>query len=309
MKAAHDTFKALGIVGLLLLFLMSDLVFAQRTQRQPRKVVEPANLVYDSEVEGIPILETFIRSSDGLYIPAIVQKPKGTGPFPAVVIVHGAPGGRGLSALKQALPTRNMVGEAFLNDGYVVLTADYRSRQTRGKEGPTELSYAGDVVTTIRYTKQLSYVDAEKVCVYSGSLGSESSILALGEESVAAAVLNAPGGFTTLRVNREAITRERNTGAMLADDMIDREVAVAYLGKINSPVLFTVGTADNFQSTVKKTHAILKELGKDAYIDVYPGEKHGFYFGPRKVDGKYEPSPAFAKALKKAVAFCGERVK
>ncbi len=70
-----------------------------------------------------------------------------------------------------------------------------------------------------------------------------------------------------------------------------------------------VGTADNFLGSVKRTHALLTDLGKDAHIDIYPGEKHGFYWGPRKNEGKYQPSPAFAKALDKAVALFGSKTR
>ncbi len=97
---------------------------------------------------------------------------------------------------------------------------------------------------------------------------------------------------------------------ILTDDMIDREAANSNLKKINSPTLFVVGTADSFLPAVKKTTAILNEFGKESYIDVISGEKHGFYWGPKKIDGKYEqPSPTFMKALDKAVKFCGVRVK
>jgi len=311
MNATYYKYRVISVMGLLLIVLLSESAIAQKRARGPRKVVEPVNLVYDNEIEGVgvSIQETYIRSSDGLYIPAVVLKSKGEGPFPAVILVHGAPGGRGMSALKREVQTRGMAAERFLNEGYMVVVADYRGQQLQGKEGPEDYSYSADIVSVIRYTKKLPSVDSEKVCLYSGSLGSESSVLALGKESVAAAVVNAPAGFTYMKVSRNDSNKKRIPGEILTDDMIDKEVALANLGKINSPVLFVVGTADNFQGAVKKSHAILTDLGKDSYIDIYPDEKHGFYWGPRKTEGKYEPSPAFSKALEKAVTFCGDRIK
>lgn len=311
MNATYYMYRVMSVVGLLLIALSSGSAIAQERARRPRKLVEPVNLVYDNEIEGIgvPIQETYIRSSDGLYIPAVALKPEGEGPFPAVILVHGAPGGRGMSALKREVQNRGMVAERFLEEGYVVIVSDYRGRQSDGKEGPEDFSYAADVVSVIRYAKKLSTVDSEKVCLYSGSLGSESSVLALGKEPVAAAVVNAPAGFTYMKVSRDDSAKKGVPGEMLADDMIDKEVALANLGRIDSPVLFVVGSADRFQGAVKKSHAILTDLGKDAYIDIYPDEKHGFYWGPGKTEGKYEPSPAFSKALKKAVTFFGERIK
>jgi len=311
MKAKTYQHSVVRLLLPLLIVLLSAPALSQQRQRSPRRLVEPVNLVYQNEIEGIevPIQETYVRSSDGLYIPAVVLRPRGEAPFPAVIVIHGAPGGRGMSALKRELQTRGMVAERFLKEGYVVVVSDYRARELPGKEGPKDFSYAGDIVSMIRYTKRLPYVDPDKVCIYSGSLGSESSVLALGEESVAAAVINAPAGFTYLRVPRARLSSKPHSGDILPDDAIDKKVAVANLSKINSPLLFVVGTADNFLPAVRKTHAILTELGKDASIDIYPGQKHGFYFGPRKQNGKYEPAAAFSKALNKAVAFLGERTK
>ena len=46
-----------------------------------------------------PVMQTWIKAKDGLYIAAAVRKPKGNGPFPALIMFHGAPGGRGMDQL------------------------------------------------------------------------------------------------------------------------------------------------------------------------------------------------------------------
>ncbi|MCP5118020.1 MAG: hypothetical protein GY953_44965, partial [bacterium] len=100
MKTKAYKYRVVGIIGPLTVLLFSGAALSQERQRRPRPLVKPVNLVYDNEVEGVnvPIQETYIRSSDGLYIPAVVLRPKGKAPFPAVILVHGAPGGRGMSA-------------------------------------------------------------------------------------------------------------------------------------------------------------------------------------------------------------------
>ena len=319
-KAAYK-YIVVGIAGSLLILLFSGSGLSQERQRRPRRPpVAPVNLVYDNQIEGIevPIQETYIRSSDGLYIAAVVLRPDGGGPFPAAILVHGAPGGRGMSALKRTEQTRGMVAERFRKEGYVVIVTDYRGRQVKGKDGPKDFSHASDVVSVIRYAKKLQDVVPAKVCVFSGSLGSETTLLALGEESVAAAVINAPGGYSILSIDREArpFPNPISTSGtdipsldMLPDDQFDKEVAHANLSKINSPSLFVVGTADHFLPGVKRMQAILTDLGKEAHIDIYPNERHGFWGGPTKKDGKYEPTPAFSKALEKAVAFFADKTK
>ena len=46
-----------------------------------------------------PVQPTWIKTKDGLYVAAAVRKPRGNGPFPAIVMFHGAPGGRGMDQL------------------------------------------------------------------------------------------------------------------------------------------------------------------------------------------------------------------
>jgi hypothetical protein len=46
-----------------------------------------------SEAES-PVQQVYIKSKDGLYVASAIRKPKGNGPFPAMIMFHGAPGGR-----------------------------------------------------------------------------------------------------------------------------------------------------------------------------------------------------------------------
>jgi dipeptidyl aminopeptidase/acylaminoacyl peptidase len=41
-----------------------------------------------------PVQQVYIKSKDGLYIAAAIRKPKGEGRYPAIIMFHGAPGGR-----------------------------------------------------------------------------------------------------------------------------------------------------------------------------------------------------------------------
>jgi hypothetical protein len=51
-----------------------------------------------SEAES-PVERTYIKSKDGLYVAAAIRKPKGSGPFPAIIVFHCSPGGRGIDQL------------------------------------------------------------------------------------------------------------------------------------------------------------------------------------------------------------------
>src|SRR5689334_840426 len=75
-----------------------------------------------------PVLQVYIKSKDGLYVAAAVRKPKGYGRIPAIIMFHGAPGGRGIEQLTgwSRGDHGGPVWERFLQEGYVVVVADYR---------------------------------------------------------------------------------------------------------------------------------------------------------------------------------------
>jgi dipeptidyl aminopeptidase/acylaminoacyl peptidase len=127
--------------------------------------VDPGDLV-DSQVVRYP-------SFDGLQIPSILYKPKDASPtnkVPAVVWVHGGPGGqsrRGYSGMIQHL----------VNHGYAILAVNNRGSSGYGKKffhlddkkhGDVDLK---DVVAARPYLASLDWVDGSRVAVMGGSYG------------------------------------------------------------------------------------------------------------------------------------------
>lgn len=112
-------------------------------------------------------------SFDGLEIPAILFRPRQASanhPVPALVWVHGGPGGQsrtGYRALTQFL----------VNHGYAVLAANNRGSSGYGKtffhlddrrHGEGDLQ---DIVYARRYLESLDWVDGERVGIIGGSYG------------------------------------------------------------------------------------------------------------------------------------------
>jgi dipeptidyl aminopeptidase/acylaminoacyl peptidase len=127
--------------------------------------VSPADLV-DSQVVRYP-------SIDGLPIPAIQFRPKDASPshkVPAIVWVHGGPGGqtrRGYSAEIQHL----------VNHGYAILGVNNRGSSGYGKKffhmddkkhGDADLK---DVVAAKTYLAGLDWVDGKRIAIFGGSYG------------------------------------------------------------------------------------------------------------------------------------------
>ena len=63
------------------------------------KPLPPEKYLHVVSETDSPVQQVYIKAKDGLYIAAAIRKPKGSGPFPAIVMFHGAPGGRGMEQL------------------------------------------------------------------------------------------------------------------------------------------------------------------------------------------------------------------
>jgi dipeptidyl aminopeptidase/acylaminoacyl peptidase len=125
--------------------------------------------------EAMLVEATVVRypSFDGLQIPGILYRPRtasARNKAPALVFVHGGPGGqtrRGYSALVQHL----------VNHGYAVFGANNRGSSGYGKtfynmdnrrHGEVDLD---DIVYARRYLETLDWVDSERIGVMGGSYG------------------------------------------------------------------------------------------------------------------------------------------
>jgi len=121
------------------------------------------------------------KSFDGLEVPSILYKPKNASAqhkVPALVLVHGGPGGQtrvGYSALTQYL----------VNHGYVVLGANNRGSSGYGKsfftadDGRHGREPLWDIVAAKKYLASLGYVDEKKIGIAGGSYGGYMVLAAL----------------------------------------------------------------------------------------------------------------------------------
>ena len=121
------------------------------------------------------------KSFDGVDVPSILYKPKAasaTNKAPALVLVHGGPGGQtrvGYSALTQYL----------VNHGYVVLGVNNRGSSGYGKsfftsdDGKHGREPLWDCVEAKKYLASLGYVDEKKIGIMGGSYGGYMVLAAL----------------------------------------------------------------------------------------------------------------------------------
>jgi dipeptidyl aminopeptidase/acylaminoacyl peptidase len=147
---------------------------------EPRRLTRSlnANIDADQLVEGEVVR---FESYDGVEIPGILYKPHGVGPAqkaPAVIWVHGGPGG-------QSRIVYNGLIQYLVYNGYVVYAINHRGSTGYGKtfyhmddhmHGDADLD---DCVASKQMLIETGYVDPERIGIIGGSYGGYMVLAAL----------------------------------------------------------------------------------------------------------------------------------
>jgi dienelactone hydrolase len=222
-----------------------------------------------------PVLQAYVKSKDGAYVAAVIRRPKGGGPFPAIVFLHGAPGGRGGDWNEMNVPSKNASATA-IDDGLAV----------------------------IEHVKGLPHVDASRISLYGVSLGGNLAMYLVSKvPTIHAAVLGAPAPIWFLGVQMPA-DGPRDFSQAKPDPAVSR----ANIAPIRTPILILVGTEDRLLPLDTGLHDALVEAGKAVQMDVYEDGYHDFVLGSQ---GQKRPDLAKGEillrgaleALENAVAF------
>jgi dienelactone hydrolase len=257
-----------------------------------------------------PVMQTWIRARDGLYIAAAVRKPKGNGPFPAIIMFHGAPGGRGMDQLVgwSRGDHGGPVWERFLQEGYVVVVADYRGGDWNLMNKPSStglITAIDDGITVVEYVQNLAYVKRAAVSVYGVSLGGNLAMyLASRVPSLRAVVAGAPAPIWFLGLD----TNANGSRPDLATARADPVVAKQNIAPIRVPVLILVGTEDRLLPLDKTLHDELEKQGKAVRMEVFEHGYHDFVLGNQGQERKDLPHgeillPGALEALELTVKF------
>ncbi|MEO1149816.1 MAG: S9 family peptidase [Pseudomonadota bacterium] len=261
--------------------------------------IDPSDLV-EAEVIRYP-------SYDGLDIPSIQYKPLGasaTNPVPAIVLVHGGPGGQsrtGYSAMIQHL----------VNNGYAVLAANNRGSSGYGKtffhlddkrHGDVDLR---DIVEAKSYLADLDWVDADNIAVMGGSYGGYMTMAALAfHPEVFDAGVNIFGVTNWVRTLVSIPPWWESFKEALYDEMGDpatdgnRHRAISPLfhaENIVKPVLVVQGANDPRVLQVESDEmvAAIEANGVPVEYILFPDEGHGF----RKRENRITASKGYVKFL------------
>jgi dipeptidyl aminopeptidase/acylaminoacyl peptidase len=246
------------------------------------RAIDPLDLV-DSDVVRF-------KSFDGLAIPNVLYKPHQATAVqraPAVVYVHGGPGGQtraGYSAQIQYL----------INHGYVVLGINNRGSSGYGKTFFTADDQKHgreplwDCVEAKKYLAGLPYVDPERIGIMGGSYGGYMVLAALAyQPDVFQAGVDIFGISNWVRTlesmpawweaQRKALYQE------IGDPTKDREMLrsispLFHADKIRKPLMVLQGANDPrvIKAESDDIVAAVKKNGVPVEYVVFPDEGHGF---------------------------------
>ncbi len=256
-----------------------------------------------------PVMQTWIKAKDGLYIAAAVRKPRGNGPFPAIIMFHGAPGGRGMDQLVgwSRGDHGGPVWERLLQEGYVVVVADYRGGDWNqmNTPSPTLTTAIDDGITVIDYVQNLPYVKRSEVSVYGVSLGGNLAMfLASRVPTLRAVVAGAPAPIWFLGIKLPTDGSRPDFATVKADPA----VASQNISTIHVPVLILVGSEDRLLPLDATLHDELAKQGKAVRMEVYEHGYHDFVLGNQGQDRKDLPRgeillPGALEALELTIKF------
>ena len=260
----------------------------------------------------IPGDYTFVLTRDEIYVPILVRKPKGNGPFPAITMGWGE-GREGMKKVEQLTERLTQMQDRMIARGYVVVTVNYRNEipyayenskppqnlpdsisgdRRMLKSGPT-LDHE-DLIAIIKYLQTLPYVDKKAVGAMGVSHSGEMIMKASSEYDFAAGVCIEPADHEFLTVNTGPAAPRKDNEIQYNDIEVARKnankpEAMERIQRIHTPILIFGRDTDHQQGIFKLTYEWMKEAGKDVQWASFDHPVHGYVFIMNQPDGSYKP--------------------
>jgi dipeptidyl aminopeptidase/acylaminoacyl peptidase len=273
-------------------------LYAGRFGMAPRRLTSALNSKIRRQDLVVPTVARF-KSYDGLEIPGLLYRPHQASPehkAPAVVLVHGGPGGQaqvGYFALTQAL----------VNHGYVVYDINNRGSSGYGKtffamddrkHGEADL---GDVVASKEMLAATGYVDAARIGIVGGSYGGYMVLAALtlkpdafnvgvdlfGISNWVRTLSNMPPWWGSVRDALFAELGDPKTDG----ERLKRISPLFNADRIRVPLMVLQGANDPRVLKVESDEivAAAKKNGVPVEYIVFPDEGHGFVKKENEIKG------------------------
>lgn len=280
-----------------------------------------------------PALQTFVPTHDEIYVPVVVRKPNGDGPFPLITMGRGDGRGGMPHALAQVDRLVPMQDE-MIRRGYAVAYVNYRHEIPRlyGQRGAVRnladdmsggenrvLKSAAtldsdDLVAVWRYFAAQPWVRAEAIGAIGISHGGEMILKAAAEGAPLAAGVVAEGASHEFLAVDTGPNAPRSRGELQYRDIetvrsnADREVALARIRNIRSPILHVSRSGDHLQGIFDLAHEWMLECGKTSELRTYAHPDHGFCLVYDDGSRRFTPDPVQREAFDVWMAFLDRRL-
>jgi len=239
-------------------------------------------------------------SFDGLEIPAIYYKPQqatADNKVPALVWVHGGPGGQSRVGFNQLI-------QYLVNHGYAVLAVN-----NRGSSGYGKTFFAGDdrnhgdkdlqdCIYGKKYLQSLDYIDADKIGIMGGSYGGYMTMAAMtftpDEFKVGVNLFGVTNWIRTLRsippyweAARQALYREMGDPNTEDSTRLYGNSPLFHAHKVTNPVMVLQGANDPRVLQIESDEIVqaVEANGVPVEYIVFPDEGHGFIKKENQIKG------------------------
>jgi dipeptidyl aminopeptidase/acylaminoacyl peptidase len=275
-----------------------------------------------------PLETIYPVAADGHRGLAVLRRPPGPGPFPAVVWFHG--GLTTFPLVRLQGKVRDLAtGPRFLAAGYVYIASTYRSRDI----DPQAIDTVEDALATVEYVQKLPFVDRRSIVVAGCSGGGDLALQVAARTDVCAVVAEEPASVVTTGLFNKSLPKqgERYTPRDASFLSLDgrryytEELQRAFRAKamnISAPILIVQGDVDREEIRINRFNADvlipeLRALHKQVEVESYPDQVHCFCDAsgiPRQAAGTFARAPASwpaaaLKAFQDIDAFCRRHVR
>ena len=280
----------------------------------------------------IPVELTFVFTRDEAYVAIGLRKPKGDGPFPAILMSSGN-GSGGMPSVERGVERLAPMVDRMVARGYVVAYAEPRNeipdlynKTERAENLPDSVSGgqrtlkssptldSDDFISMIQYLQSLPYVDKDAVGAFGVSHSGELILKAASEITFGCGVPNEGAANEYLEIDIGPSAPRKGAEIQFQDEALvsqraNKAKAMERLMRVKTPMLVMGRDQDHQQGVFRLTYDWLKEAGKDATWVSFDHPVHGYAFIYRQPDGSYKPDPIQEKAWDVYMAFFDKHLK
>lgn len=227
-----------------------------------------------------------IEAFDGNTIPALLFRPHGDGPFPAVLSIHGGP-----EAQERPGYAYRGFYQFLLSRGIAVLAPNIRGSSGYGKSyqklihGDLGGDDVKDFEACVEYLRSLPWVRNDRIGVFGGSYGGFAVLTCVSRLPhywAAAVDIVGPSNLVTLIRSfpptwREIAKRTFGDPDTEEDDLLRRS-PITYVDQIVAPLYVIQGANDPRVVQAESDAIVAKLRAREVAVkyDIYPDEGHGF---------------------------------